>query len=175
MWYYLQIRLQLEQACICWIFLFMLYFVSLQGGGMKINMRILGIDYGDVRVGVAVSDIMGWTAQGVGTVKNRGIDNLIAELDKIIKEYMPEKIIIGMPKNMDGTLGFRADVTYEFADKLKEIYNGEIIFRDERLTTVGATRYLNESNTRGKNRKGIIDTVSACLILEGYLNSQKNS
>ncbi len=138
-------------------------------------MRILGIDYGDARVGIAASDIMGWTAQGIGTVKNRGLQKLIPELDKILKEYMPEKIVIGLPKNMDGTLGFRADATYEFADKLKEIFTGEIIFWDERLTTVGASRFLNETNTRGKARKNVIDTVSACLILEGYLNSTKNS
>ena len=136
-------------------------------------MIILGIDYGDARIGIAVSDIMGWTAQGVGTVYNKGWSKLSVELDKIIKEYNPEKIVIGLPKNMDGTLGFRADATYEFAENLKTIYDGEIIFRDERLTTVGATRFLNETNTRGKSRKGIIDTVSACLILEGYLNEKK--
>ncbi|MDD6735342.1 MAG: Holliday junction resolvase RuvX [Clostridiales bacterium] len=138
-------------------------------------MRILGIDYGDTRVGVAVSDAMGWTAQGVGTIKNRGFDKLIAELDEIIKKYAPKKIVVGLPKNMDGSLGFRAEATYEFADKLKEIFPGEIIFWDERLTTVGASRFLNETNTRGKDRKGVIDTLSACLILEGYLNSPKNN
>ncbi len=138
-------------------------------------MRILGIDFGDARVGIAVSDIMGWTAQGVGTVKNRGIHRLIEDISKILEEYKPEKIVIGLPKNMDGSLGFRADATYEFADALKEVFSGEIVFWDERLTTVGASRFLNETNTRGKNRKSVIDTVSACLILEGYLNSLKNS
>lgn len=138
-------------------------------------MRILGIDYGDARVGVAVSDPMGWTAQGIGTVKNHGLDRLVGDINKIIFEYSPEKIVVGLPKNMDGTLGFRADATHEFTEKLREIYTGEIILWDERLTTVGASRFLNETNTRGKNRKNVIDTVSACLILEGYLNSEKNS
>jgi putative Holliday junction resolvase len=138
-------------------------------------MRILGIDFGDARIGIAVSDIMGWTAQGVGTVYNKGWQKTAPELEKVIKEYNPEKIVLGLPKNMDGTLGFRAEATYEFAENLKTIYSGEIIFRDERLTTVGATRFLNETNTRGKSRKGVIDTVSACLILEGYLNESKNS
>lgn len=138
-------------------------------------MRILGIDYGDARIGIAVSDIMGWTAQGVGTVYNKGWEKLSVELEKVIKEYNPEKIVLGLPKNMDGTEGFRAEATYEFAENLKTIYKGEIIFRDERLTTVGASRFLNETNTRGKSRKNIIDTVSACLILEGYLNETKNS
>lgn len=138
-------------------------------------MRILGIDFGDARIGIAVSDIMGWTAQGVGTLRNRRWEKLSCELLEILKKYAPEKIVLGLPKNMDGTLGFRADATYEFAESLKTIYGGEIIFWDERLTTVGATRFLNETNTRGKARKDVIDTVSACLILEGYLNSIKNS
>ncbi len=136
-------------------------------------MRILGIDYGDARVGVAVSDLMGLTAQGVGTVKNTGKKYLLSELKKIIDEYKPETIVIGLPKNMDGTVGFRGEATYEFADALKEIYSGEIVFCDERLSTIGATRFLNETNTRGKKRKNVIDTVAACIILEGYLNSQK--
>ena len=137
-------------------------------------MRILGIDFGDARVGIAVSDIMGWTAQGVKTIPNRGMNNLISDIAKVLDEYSPEKIVIGMPKNMDGSLGFRADATKEFAEALKTVYGGEIVFWDERLTTVGATRFLNETNTRGKSRKKVLDTVSACLILEGYLNSLKN-
>ncbi len=140
---------------------------------MEINMRILGIDYGDARVGVAVSDELGFMAQGVGTVKNNGMKNLIAELCKIIDEYKPEKIVVGLPKNMDGTVGFRGEATYKFTDALKKVYQGEIIYWDERLTTVGATRYLNATDTRGKKRKNVVDTVAACLILEGYLNSIK--
>ena len=77
---------------------------------------------------------------------------------------------LGLPKNMDGTLGFRAEATYRFAEDLKTVYPGEIIYWDERLSTVGAARFLNETNTRGNNRKKVIDTVSACIILEGYLN-----
>ena len=136
-------------------------------------MRIIGIDYGDARVGVAVSDALGITAQGVGTIKNKGIQKLLSELEKIIASYSPQKIVVGLPKNMDGSLGFRADATYEFADALKGIFDGEIVFWDERLTTVGASRYLNETNTVKKARKNVIDTLSACLILEGYM--QKNS
>lgn len=136
-------------------------------------MRILGIDYGDARVGVAVSDALGFMAQGVGTLKNKGIKNLIDELSKIIDEYSPEKIVVGLPKNMDGTIGFRGEATYKFTDALKAVYAGEIVYWDERLTTVGASRFLNETNTRGKKRKNVVDTVAACLILEGYLNSIK--
>lgn len=136
-------------------------------------MRILGIDFGDARIGIAVSDVMGWTAQGVKTIKNRPWEKLSVDISDILKEYAPEKIVLGLPKNMDGTEGFRADATYAFAENLKTVFSGEIVFWDERLTTVGAARFLNETNTRGKARKNVIDTVSACLILEGYLNSLK--
>lgn len=133
-------------------------------------MRILGIDYGDARVGVAVSDLLGMTASGVRTIKNNGKKKLLDELSEIIDEYKPETVVIGMPKNMDGTEGFRADATRRFADELRSIYNGNIEFTDERLTTMEATRYLNFTNTRGQKRKSVIDTVSACLILESYLS-----
>lgn len=135
-------------------------------------MRILGIDYGDSRVGIAVSDPLGFTAQGVKTLKNKNTKKLLAELSEIISEYNPETIVIGKPKNMDGSEGFRVDATYKFAESLKTIYNGKIEFMDERLTTVSATRVLNETNTRGKDRKNVLDTVSACFILESYLNSK---
>lgn len=136
-------------------------------------MRILGIDYGDSRVGIAVSDELGFMAQGVGTIKNKGMANLINELSQIIAQYNPGKIVVGLPKNMDGSIGFRGEATYKFTEELKKIYDKEIVFWDERLTTVGAERFLNETNTRGKKRKNVIDTVAACLILEGYLNSLK--
>ncbi len=132
-------------------------------------MRILGIDYGDARVGVAVSDALGFMASGVRTIQNKSHKKLMAELSEILAEYKPEKIVIGLPKNMDGTEGFRVDATKEFADALGKIFDGEILFEDERLTTVGATRYLDTTNTRGKKRKAVLDTVSACLILEQHL------
>lgn len=134
-------------------------------------MRILSIDYGDSRVGLAVSDIMGWTAQGIKTIPNHGTKKLLSELEPVLREYLPEKIVIGLPKNMDGSSGFRVDATYKFADELKSIYNGEIVFWDERLSTVSASQILNTTNTRGKKRKNVIDTVSACIILEAYLES----
>ena len=136
-------------------------------------MRIMGIDYGDRRIGVAVTDLLGITAQGVATVQNRGREKVKIEFEKLLKEYNPEKIVLGLPKNMDGTLGFRAEATYEFAELLKELTDKEIIFWDERLTTVSAAHILNETNTRGKDRKKVIDTVSACIILENYMNSIK--
>ncbi len=137
-------------------------------------MRIMGIDYGDSRIGIAMSDIMGWTAQGIKTVQNRGIEKTLTEIKTIIEEYAPEKVVIGLPKNMDGSEGFRAEATYEFAENFKKIFNGEIIFWDERLSTVGAAKILNDTDTFGKKRKKVLDTVAASLILEGYLNSIKN-
>ncbi len=137
-------------------------------------MRVMGIDYGDARVGVAVTDLLGITSQGVKTIKNKGIKTLLLELDALIKEYTPEKIVIGLPKNMDGTIGFRGEATYKFSDRLKEIYDGEIVYYDERLSTVSATRFLDATNTHGKKRKEVLDTVSACIILDGYMASLKN-
>ena len=118
-------------------------------------MRILGIDYGDSRVGTAVSDPLGLTAQGIGTIKNKGMDNLVCELSKLIDKYNPEKIVIGLPKNMDGTIGFRGEESYKLKSRLEEIFLGEIVLWDERLSTVSAAGFLNETNTRGKNRKKI--------------------
>ncbi len=133
----------------------------------------MGIDYGDARVGVAVSDLLGITAQGVGTIKNKGLNGLVTDLKKLIDEYKPETVVIGLPRNMDGTEGFRADATYEFANRLKEECKVPVEYMDERLTTMGAARFLNTTNTRGKKRKDVIDTVSACLILESWLAKNK--
>lgn len=136
-------------------------------------MRIMGIDYGDSRIGIAMSDIMGWTAQGIKTIQNRGVQKTLEDINEVIKAYNPEKIVLGLPKNMDGSEGFRAEETYKFADILKTVFNGEIIFWDERLSTVGASRYLDKTDTYGKKRKKVLDTVAASLILESYLNSIK--
>lgn len=138
-------------------------------------MRILGIDYGDARVGVAVTDIMGFMANGVKTIKNKGEKKLLEELALVLKEYNPEKIVVGLPKNMDGTEGFRVEATKKFVQSLKTIYEGKIILQDERLTSMEAKRYLSETNTFGKKRKEVLDTVAAVLILEQYMASSKNN
>ncbi len=136
-------------------------------------MRVIGIDFGDARVGVAVTDPLGLTSQGVATIKNGGIKKLLAELKEIFDKYEPQTIVIGLPKNMDGTEGFRAEATYKFAKKLEAIYSGKIEFVDERLTTMGAAQYLSATNTFGQKRKNVIDTVSACLILDSYMQKNK--
>ena len=132
-------------------------------------MRLMGIDYGDARVGIALSDPLMIMSQGYKTIKNDGTDALFAEIADIVKEKGVTKIIIGLPKNMDNSQGFRTDATMEFAEKLKTFTNVEIDFSDERLTTVSAHGFLNEMNVRGKKRKGAVDTLSAALILETYM------
>ena len=138
-------------------------------------MRILGIDYGDARVGIAVSDPLMLTAQGVKTLPNKVFDKMLESLDEIYNEYKPEKIVLGFPKNMDGSVGFRGDITLEFKKTLEEKYpKSEIILYDERLSTVMADRFLSATNTHGSGRKKVIDTVSAAVILQNYLDSIRN-
>lgn len=138
-------------------------------------MRILGIDYGDARLGIAVSDPLMLTAQGIKTLPNKVFDKMLESLDEIYNEYKPEKIVLGFPKNMDGSVGFRGDITLEFKKTLEEKYpKSEIILYDERLSTVMADRFLSATNTRGSGRKKVIDTVSAAVILQNYLDSIRN-
>ena len=139
-------------------------------------MRIVGIDYGDARVGVSVSDPLGITAQGVATVANRVYEKMLDSLVKIINDHSAQKIVVGLPKNMDGTVGERGEVTRAFVCDLKERVGGiPVELWDERLTTVQAAGILNVTNTRGKDRKNVIDTVAACIILQSYLDSLKEN
>lgn len=135
--------------------------------------RMMAIDYGDARVGIAVSDPLGITAQGVETVKNTGKRALFSRLSELIEYYKPSVIVIGLPKNMNGTLGERAQKSIEFEAALKKIYSGETQLFDERLTTVSAINTLNETNTRGKKRRDVVDTVAAALILQAYMDSKR--
>lgn len=135
-------------------------------------MRLMGIDFGDARVGIALSDPLMIMSQGYKTIKNDGTEQLFEEIKEIIKEKEVTKIIIGLPKNMDNSQGFRTDATMEFAEKLRSYTDTEIDFCDERLTTVSAHGFLNEMNVRGKKRKGAVDTLSAALILETYMKKK---
>ena len=135
-------------------------------------MRLMGIDFGDARVGIALSDPLMIMSQGYKTIKNDGSDALFEEITAIIKEKEVTKIVIGLPKNMDNSQGFRTDATMEFAEKLRSYTDVEIDFSDERLTTVSAHGFLNEMNVRGKKRKGAVDTLSAALILETYMKKK---
>ncbi len=136
-------------------------------------MRILGIDYGDSRVGVAITDALGITAQGLETISYNGNDKiLLKRLDEIFEKYPDvETIVVGMPFNMNGTKTVRAEITEKFIHKLKCKYNKmKIETVDERLTTVAAHKTMNFLDVNKTKKKGIVDTISAVYILETYMN-----
>ncbi len=134
-------------------------------------MRILGVDYGEKRTGISVSDALGMTAQGVKTIFESYVPKVAKEVADISKELSAEKIVVGLPKNMDGSIGFRGEATFNFIEELKKVTDLPIITWDERLSTVSAIKSLNETNTRGKKRKEVVDTVAAMYILQNYLDS----
>ncbi len=137
-------------------------------------MKIMGIDYGDSRVGIAMSDSLGIMAHGLKTIPNKVYSKMLTSVADIALENEVSLIVIGLPKNMDGSCGFRTDITMAFYEDLKkELPESEFVFQDERLTTVQAASFLNETNTRGKSRKNVIDTVAAEIILQSYLDSKQ--
>ena len=138
-------------------------------------MRILGIDYGDTRTGVAITDALNITAQGLKTIVSEGNDKIILrELDKMLEDYEIDTIVVGMPFNMNGTKSERAEKTEEFIHKLKCKYNKlKIESIDERLTTVAAHKTMNMLDVNKNKKRSIVDTISAVYILEMYMNKQK--
>ena len=132
----------------------------------------MGIDYGDKRVGIALSDPLGITAQGYGTLENTGGKKLFEQIVTVVKEKQVSQIVVGLPKNMDNSQGFRSEATHVFVERLKTYTDVPVTLWDERLTTVEAHGYLNEMDVRGKRRKAVVDTVAACLILENYLRGR---
>ena len=136
--------------------------------------RILSVDFGDSRTGLAVSDPSRFLASGIGTVSPGGIEKTANKVAEIAKEQKATSIVVGLPKNMDGSEGFRAQRCVEFAELLMTLLpDATVVMMDERLTTVSASRYLNETNTRGARRKGVIDTLSAEIILQNVLDKLK--
>lgn len=135
-------------------------------------MRILGIDYGDARCGLAITDPLGITAQGLETVDFKGNDKyLLKRLDEIFEQYEVDTIVVGMPYNMNGSSSFRVETTEKFIHKLKCKYNKmKIVTMDERLTTVEAHRTMNLLGIDKNKKKMIVDTISAVYILEKYMN-----
>ena len=138
--------------------------------------RILGVDFGDTRTGLAVSDISRFLASGIGYVSPGGIEKTADKVAEVAREQRAGAIVVGLPKNMDGSEGFRAERCREFAALLYLKLEGtvKVAMIDERLTTMSASRYLNETNTRGAHRKGVIDTLSAQIILQNALDRLKN-
>ncbi len=140
-------------------------------------MRILGIDYGEARVGIAITDALNITAQGLETIQRNNSDKIILKrLDEIMQNYEIGTIVVGMPLHLNGTISERAKITQEFVHKLKCKYNKiKIETIDERLTTVEAHKTMNFLDINKNKKKNIVDTISAVYILETYLNKIKNS
>ncbi len=137
-------------------------------------MRILGIDYGEARTGLAVGDTETVIATVIGTVHERNKQVLAEKIAKTCSDEKIEKLVFGLPKNMDGTEGFRAEHTRIFAGMLQELLPDlPIDFYDERLSTVAASRFMMEANTKGKKKKNSIDALSAQIILQDYLERNK--
>ena len=137
-------------------------------------MRILGLDYGSKTVGVAVSDPLGLTAQAVETIWRKQENHLrqtLARIDELAAEYQVERIVLGYPKNMNNTIGERAEKALEFQQMLEKRTGLQVIMWDERLTTVEANRTLMEASVRRENRKKYLDQLAAVFILQGYLDS----
>lgn len=135
--------------------------------------KILGIDYGEARTGVAVSDALGFLANGIGNIEERDINRLINKIVEKAAELSVEKIVMGYPVNMNGTLGPKAEKVAKLAERLKEKTGLPVVLFDERCTTMAAHQFLNETNTRGKKRKGVVDTLSAQIILQNYMDSNR--
>lgn len=132
--------------------------------------RIMGLDVGDKTIGVAISDLLGLTAQGLTTIRRESKVKDYAALEKIMKEYDIKKVVVGFPKNMNGTVGPQGEKTIKFATKLKNKFDVEIIYQDERLSTMAAEKMLIYGDVRREKRKTVIDTVAAAIILQSYLD-----
>jgi len=141
-------------------------------------LRILGLDYGDKTVGVAVSDPFGWTAQGVEIIRRNSpveYKQSLGRISQLIEQYNVEKIVLGFPRNMDGSEGARCEKTLAYKERLeKRFKNIEVVLWDERLSTVAADRYMMSADMDHFERKSVIDKMAAVFILQGYLDSVRN-
>ena len=140
-------------------------------------MRIMGLDFGSKTVGVAVSDSLLVTAQGIEIIRRKEENKLrqtLARIEELILEYEVQEIVLGCPKNMNGTEGVRVELTEEFKDKLERRTGLTVALWDERLTTVAADRTMMEAGVRRENRKEYVDKIAATLILQGYLDRRGN-
>ncbi len=138
-------------------------------------MKVLAIDYGDARTGVAVSDPSGFLAGFTTVIHSHNPGEVVQQLSELIKTHGAERLVMGYPRNMDGTEGPRAELYRDFAKRLEEAVGMEVVLWDERRTTVDAHRILTETGNRGKRRKEKVDAVAATLILEGYLAFLRNN
>ena len=137
-------------------------------------MRILGLDIGQKTIGVAISDPLGFTAQGITTIRRKKKEEDINEVVNLCKEYSVETIVVGLPKNMNGSIGFAGEKIMEFTELLKDSVECKIELWDERLTTVAAHRAMLEADLSRSKRKKIVDKIAATYILQGYLDRLSN-
>ena len=135
--------------------------------------RILSVDFGDTRTGLAVSDVSRYLASGIGYVSPGGIVKTADKVSEVAKEQRASAVIVGLPRNMDGSEGFRAERVREFADLLRQRLEAPVVMFDERMTTMAASRFLSETGTRGAKRKTVVDTLSAQIILQNALDRLK--
>ena len=133
-------------------------------------MRILGLDIGSKTIGGAISDPLGWTAQGITTIRRTKKEQDLEEIKKICKEYSVDTIVIGLPKNMNGTIGESGERVLDFSERIKEATGLKVDMWDERLTTVAAHKAMLEADLSRNKRKKIVDKIAAIYILQGYLD-----
>ena len=137
-------------------------------------MKILAVDFGDARTGLACCDRTEFLASPIGVIHERRFDEVLRQVAAAVEEYDVARVVVGYPLNMNGSRGPRAERCAEFAEKLAGMVEVPVRLWDERSTTVSAIGYLNETDTRGKKRKEVVDAVAATIILESYLNYRKN-
>ena len=138
------------------------------------KMRIMGLDIGSSTIGIAISDELGMTAQGLKTIRRKLMEEDLKEITMVIDQYQIEKIVVGLPKNMDGTFGKQAEMVFQWIKASKEKIHLPMVTWDERLSTVGASKILLEADLSRKKRKKVIDKLAAVLILQGYLDQIGN-
>jgi putative Holliday junction resolvase len=136
-------------------------------------VRIGGLDVGDKTIGVALSDELGWTAQGLEVIRRKSLEQDLARLDEIARQYGVERWVVGMPRNMNGTYGPRAELTRAFMQSLAEHSRLPVEPYDERMTTMAAERVLLEADVSRAKRRRVIDKMAAAVILQGYLDGQE--
>ncbi|WP_027091230.1 Holliday junction resolvase RuvX [Cohnella thermotolerans] len=136
-------------------------------------MRIMGLDYGDKRIGVALSDAFGWTAQGLEVIERKTENGHLERIRELVRDNGVEAVVVGLPKNMNGTIGPRGEICMAFAEELRQTLGLPVHLWDERLTTVSAQRTLLEADVSRRKRKQVVDKMAAAILLQNYLDSRQ--
>jgi putative holliday junction resolvase len=132
----------------------------------------MGLDYGQRRIGVAISDAFGWTAQGIEVIDRKLVSDEIGRVAELAKQYEVETFVVGLPKNMNGTIGPSGEICMAFAERLRQTLSMPVQLWDERLTTVAAERTLLEADVSRRKRKQVVDKMAAAILLQNYLDSR---